>query len=77
MGDTPTVHIDFDNDVIFVFDCGNATVEDSTTVYTMRATTPAVSYGSDGIFESNGDLKNLTSVEINGESIPASGYSVI
>ena len=59
-----------------VFDCGGATEETAAVTYSMRATTPTVSSGSDGVFESNGKVENLTKVEINGEAVDPSLYTV-
>ena len=59
-----------------VFDCGGATEETAAVTYSMRATTPIVSSGSDGVFESNGKVENLTKVEINGEAVDPSLYTV-
>ncbi len=59
-----------------VFDCGGATEESAAVTYSMRATTPTVSSGSDGVFESDGKTENLTKVEINGEVVDPSLYTV-
>lgn len=43
----------------------------------MRMTTPSVSSGSDGVIEiPDGSASNLTGVEINGQTVPASNYTV-
>jgi hypothetical protein len=60
-----------------IFDCGGASDETSAASYSMRMTTPTVSSGSDGVFEPNGDSSNLTSVEVNGEVVDPSNYSVL
>ena len=59
-----------------VFDCGGATEAAAAVTYSMKATTPIVSSGSDGVFESDGKTKDLTKVEINGEVVDPSLYTV-
>lgn len=59
-----------------VFDCGGASEEAPAVNYSMRAKTPSVSTGSDGVFESNGEASDVTSVEINGEVVDPSNYNI-
>jgi hypothetical protein len=47
-----------------------------TTTYTMRALTPSVSTGSDGVFEVEASAANVTGVEINGQTVDPSNYTV-
>ena len=55
----------------------NLVTDSSTNVsYSMRATTPAVSAGSDGVFEFGANASDLTSVEINGQTVDPSNYVV-
>jgi hypothetical protein len=42
----------------------------------MRMTTPTVSSGSNGVFESDGNSANLTNIEINGQIVDPSKYTV-
>lgn len=51
-----------------IFDCGGA-YDSSAASYSMRAVTPMVSEGSDGIFEVMGESSDITDVTINGESV--------
>lgn len=59
-----------------VLDCGGASEEVSSASYSLRAKTPSVSSGSDGIFESDGSGSNVTSVEINGQTVDPSYYTI-
>ena len=59
-----------------VFDCGGASEEAPAVNYSMTARTPSVSTGSNGVFESDGDASNVTSVEINGEVVNPSDYTI-
>lgn len=59
-----------------VFDCGGASEEAPAVNYSMTARTPSVSTGSNGVFESDGDASNVTSVEINGEVVNPSNYTI-
>lgn len=66
---------------VIIFDCGGATEtilpEAAAASYSMNMTTPAVSSGSDGVLEvPNGNADDLTGVEINGEAVDPSNYSV-
>jgi hypothetical protein len=73
------VSVDWDSTVVFVFNCGGAFDNVDTpaaTSYTMRATTPAVSSGSDGVFELNGSPDNFTGVEIDGKKVDSQYYNV-
>jgi hypothetical protein len=47
-----------------------------TTTYTIRTLTPSVSSGSDGVFEVDGSAANVTGVEINGQTVDPSQYTV-
>ena len=61
-----------------IFDCGGAAGWETAaaTTYNMRMTTPAVSSGSDGVFEPDGNASDLTGVEINGQTVDPSNYTV-
>jgi hypothetical protein len=61
-----------------IFDCGGAAGHTAAAAsYSMRMTTPAVSSGSDGVLEvPNGNAGDLTGVEINGETVDPSNYTV-
>ena len=61
-----------------IFDCGGASGHTAAAAsYSMRMTTPAVSSGSDGVLEvPDGDAGDLTGVEINGETVDPSNYTV-
>lgn len=60
-----------------IFDCGGAAGHTAAAAsYSMRMTTPAVSDGSDGVFEPDGNLEDFTGVEINGTEVPSSSYTV-
>ena len=59
-----------------VLDCGGASEEVSSASYSLRAKTPSVSSGSDGVFESDGSGSNVTSVEINGQTVDPSYYTI-
>lgn len=61
-----------------IFDCGGADgwAGAAAASYSMRMTTPAVSSGSDGVFEPDGAASDLTGVEINGETVPPENYTV-
>ena len=65
---------------VIIFDCGGATEtiipEAAAASYSMRMTTPAVSEGSDGVFEPDGNASDLTGVEINGQVVDPSNYTV-
>lgn len=65
---------------VIIFDCGGAAEtiipEAAAASYSMRMTTPAVSEGSDGVFEPDGNASDLTGVEINGQVVDPSNYTV-
>lgn len=48
-----------------------------TTAYTMRALTPSVSSGSDGVFEVDGSAANVTGVEVNGQPVDPTCYTLV
>lgn len=61
-----------------IFDCGGAELSTGGASYSMRMTTPTVSEGSNGVLEiPGGNASDLTSVEINGETVPSSSYSIL
>ena len=60
-----------------IFDCGGADVETPAAAsYGMRMTTPAVSSGSDGVFEPDGSVSDFVGVEINGTPVPEANYTI-
>lgn len=72
------LYIGTDGELEIIFDCGGAAGHTAAAAsYSMRMTTPAVSSGSDGVLEvPNGNAGDLTGVEINGETVDPSNYTV-